>query len=484
MSIILYVVSNNFIRMDDLLQEPDNQQKKGSGWRRTIQYWILTWKRFINLRIDHDHLETVKRIEKDIEFSGANVWILFFAIIIASVGLNINSTAVIIGAMLISPLMGPIMGIGLSVGINDGYLLRKSLKNFFIMVLISLIASTLYFLISPLSDAQSELLARVRPSIFDVFIAFFGGMVGMIGNSRKGEKITLISGVAIATALMPPLCTAGYGLAYGNMSYFFGAFYLFFINSFFIALATALIAIYLKIPKRSFIDAHTTKNVKRFVTIFTIIVCIPSIFIAISMIQESHFHTNAIKFIQGIEKNTAMNNIQILKTDHKYDRKGSTISLTLVGESLTDSQKKHMEQEMVEYGLKNTKLILHQPFEHDIQLSGEFTEDLYHHNLELSAQIDEYKEEIARLQQSMINNEQLAKELAIQFPDMETFAISRAIYTNTATLHTDTIPTICVTWNKMPSANTTEKLQQILMVRLNLDQLKIINQKKEEITKD
>lgn len=484
MSIILYVVLNNFIRMDNILQEPDSQQSKDSGWRRTIRYWTLTWKRFINLRIDHDHLETVNRIEKDIEFSGANVWILFFAIIIASVGLNINSTAVIIGAMLISPLMGPIMGIGLAVGINDGYLLRKSLKNFFIMVLISIIASTLYFLISPLSDAQSELLARVRPSIFDVFIAFFGGMVGMIGNSRKGEKITLVSGVAIATALMPPLCTAGYGLAYGNMAYFFGAFYLFFINSFFIALATALIAIYLKIPKRSFMDAHTTKNVKRFVTIFTIIVCIPSIFIAISMIHESHFHTNAIKFIQSIEKSTAMNNIQIIKTDHHYDYKKSTISLTLVGEALSDSQKKHMEQQLVEYGLKNTKLILHQPFEHDIQLSGEFTEDLYHHNLELSAQIDEYKEEIARLQQNIINNEQLAKELAIQFPDMETFAISRAIYTNTATLQTDTIPTIYAIWNKMPSTHTTEKLQQILMVRLNLDQLKIINQKKEVITKD
>ena len=157
--------------------------------------------------------------------------------------------------MLISPLMGPIMGLGLSIGISDGELLRKSLKNLFIMIVISLVASSLYFLISPLSDAQSELLARTKPTIYDVFIAFFGGLAGILAASRKQEKVTIVSGVAIATALMPPLCTAGYGLGTGQLIYFFGAFYLFFINAFFIALATYLMVRYLHFPRKTAIFA-------------------------------------------------------------------------------------------------------------------------------------------------------------------------------------------------------------------------------------
>lgn len=228
--------------------------------RKFIRYWILRFKRFINLNIDHNEQETINRIENGVEIGGANVWILAFAIIIASIGLNVNSTAVIIGAMLISPLMGPIMGIGLSVGIADNELLSRSLKNFISMVVVSLISSTVYFTISPISDVQSELLARTQPTIYDVMIAFFGGLTGMVANSRKDEKITIISGVAIATALMPPLCTAGYGLSIGNFSYFFGAFYLFFINSFFIALATAMLTLYLKLPKKSFLNPIKEKK--------------------------------------------------------------------------------------------------------------------------------------------------------------------------------------------------------------------------------
>ena len=179
-----------------------------------------------------DEMETIDYISKNVEFKGANLWILIFAILVASVGLNVNSTAVIIGAMLISPLMGPIMGVGLAAGINDFELLKKSLKNLGIAIAISIITSTIYFSFTPLNDAQSELLARTEPSIWDVLIALFGGLAGIVAGSRK-EKSNAIPGVAIATALMPPLCTAGYGLATGNVYYFFGAFYLFFINSVF-----------------------------------------------------------------------------------------------------------------------------------------------------------------------------------------------------------------------------------------------------------
>ena len=177
--------------------------------------------------------EVVDNIFRGVDFRGTNLWVLIFATFVASLGLNVNSTAVIIGAMLISPLMGPIMGMGLSVGINDFDLLKRSVRNFGFMVLVSILTSTLYFVVSPLSGAQSELLARTVPTTYDVLIAFFGGLAGIVAQSRRDRTSTVIPGVAIATALMPPLCTAGYGLATLQLNYFLGAFYLFFINTVF-----------------------------------------------------------------------------------------------------------------------------------------------------------------------------------------------------------------------------------------------------------
>ena len=201
-----------------------------------------------NLETDKaDELETIEYIRKNVEFKGPNLWILIFAIFIASIGLNVNSTAVIIGAMLISPLMGPILGIGTGAAINDLDLLKKAFNNLAIATLFGVATSTIYFSISPLSDAQSELLARTNPTIWDVLIAFFGGLAGIVAGSRK-EKSNAVPGVAIATALMPPLCTAGYGLATGNLYYFLGAFYLYFINGVFISVATYLIVRLLRYP--------------------------------------------------------------------------------------------------------------------------------------------------------------------------------------------------------------------------------------------
>lgn len=245
----------------------DQQFEKKTGWKNFLS--ILKEK--ANIHEDSDIESTVLNIQKDVEFKGVNIWILAFAIIVASVGLNVNSTAVIIGAMLISPLMGPITGIGLAIGTNDFDLLRKSLVNLGIMVGISLTASTAYFLVSPLSDAQSELLARTTPTIFDVFIAFFGGLAGIVASSRKGGKFTVVAGVAIATALMPPLCTTGYGLATGQFNFFFGAFYLFLINSFFIALATFLMVRYLRFPKKIFMDPKRERRVKQSIMFFSIL---------------------------------------------------------------------------------------------------------------------------------------------------------------------------------------------------------------------
>src|SRR5574344_1185476 len=201
--------------------------------------WQVIKSYFNSLPNKEDEEFTKQQINDSISFRGSTLWILIFAIFIASLGLNVNSTAVIIGAMLISPLMGPITGMGLAVGIGDLDLLRRSFKNYVVMVLISVITATIYFMITPLKDAQSELLARTSPTLYDVMIALFGGAAGIMALATKG-KGNVLPGVAIATALMPPLCTAGYGLGTGNLQYFLGAFYLFFINTVFICFATIL----------------------------------------------------------------------------------------------------------------------------------------------------------------------------------------------------------------------------------------------------
>ena len=216
--------------------------------KRILALLFVFIKDRFNLSHDQEDCQsTIMAIEKGVDFRGINVWTLVFAIFIASIGLNVNSTAVIIGAMLISPLMGPIMGLGLSVGINDFTLLKKSLRNMIIAVVISIVTSTIYFYISPLNDAQSELLSRTTPTIYDVLIALFGGFAGIVAGSSK-EKGTVIPGVAIATALMPPLCTAGFGIATGHLYYFVGAAYLFFINAVMISLSTFLFVRFLKFP--------------------------------------------------------------------------------------------------------------------------------------------------------------------------------------------------------------------------------------------
>ena len=230
--------------------------------------------------------EIIEAIKKGVEFRGTNLWVLIFAIFIASIGLNVNSTAVIIGAMLISPLMGPIMGIGLGIGINDFDLIKKAYKNLAIATVIGVVTSAIYFLISPISDAQSELLARTTPTIWDVMIALFGGLAGIVATTRKSIS-NVIPGVAIATALMPPLCTAGFGLATGNFSFFFGAFYLYFINSVFISLSSFIIVRFLKFQKKTLLDSSREKRVRRYILIVVTITIIPSIIMAYNIVTRS-----------------------------------------------------------------------------------------------------------------------------------------------------------------------------------------------------
>ena len=253
----------------------------------------------LNFRDDTDRDATVNAIKEDIPFQGATAWILICSIFVASIGLNANSTAVVIGAMLISPLMGPILGIGLSIAINDIDTLRKSLINLATMIVLSLLTAFLFFWLFPLSEDTSELLGRTTPDIRDVLIAFFGGLALIIARTKKGTIASVIFGVAIATALMPPLCTAGYGLAIGNWEYFGGAMYLFTINTIFIALATFLVLKILRFPMLKYANSAKRKLISRLATIVAIVVMIPAVWTFLTVLKESRYERDFNAFVKN-----------------------------------------------------------------------------------------------------------------------------------------------------------------------------------------
>lgn len=294
-------------------------------------------------------------IRKNVYFRGPNVFILACAIIIASVGLNVNSIPVIIGAMLISPVMGPILGFGFSLGVQDGQLLKDSLRNFGVMVSISIVASTLYFLLSPLNlEHPTELLARTNPTIYDVLIALFGGLAGILENSRK-ERGTVLSGVAIATALMPPLCTVGYGLSILNWQYVLGAAYLFLINSIFIALATFLGVKYLGYPKVSDVPGSRSRLTGRAVAVVLVIIIVPSVLSAVNIIKESNFRIHAARFV---EANKSIGRGFIYDYDINTKSDHSTVEIFLAGEKLSGEERERLYTSAAEHGILRQQLVI------------------------------------------------------------------------------------------------------------------------------
>ena len=295
-----------------------------------------------------DELETIESIRKGIEFKGTNLWVLIFATFVASLGLNTNSTAVIIGAMLISPLMGPIMGFGLGLGISDFDLIKRSFRNFATATVFSVITSTLFFLISPISEAQSELLARTQPTVYDVLIAFFGGLAGIVASSTK-SKGNVIPGVAIATALMPPLCTAGFGLASGNLYYFFGAFYLYFINTVFISLATYVVVRLLKYPKKVFLNKQREKIVTRYVGVIVFFTIVPSLFLSYNLIRASYFNDRVRTFVAD---ELSFPNTQILSKTVTDTSDKKEVKVVLIGETVPETMIANARAKMPKYGLK------------------------------------------------------------------------------------------------------------------------------------
>lgn len=310
---------------------------------------------FFSLESELENQDSVyEEIKKGIVFKGTNLWILIFAIIVASVGLNMNSTAVIIGAMLISPLMGPINGMGYSIATYDFDLFRKSVKNFSFAILASLVASTLYFVLSPVSTAHSELLARTSPTIYDVLIALFGGLAGIVAISSK-QKGNVIPGVAIATALMPPLCTAGYGLATRQFDFFFGAFYLFTINTIFIAIASVWISQILKFPIRTIVDEGKKKRIDRTITLVITIVLLPSIFFGYKLVKQERFSQNAYSYVSNV---SIFEGQYLLK--NKIDANANKITLIYGGTGLSEQQKNAIIQKSKDFNIEEAEITIEQ----------------------------------------------------------------------------------------------------------------------------
>lgn len=448
--------------------------------KRIYLQFILFLKDRFDLSQDQDNQQsTINEIQKGVVFRGVNVWTLIFAIFIASIGLNVNSTAVIIGAMLISPLMGPIMGLGLSVGISDFALLKKSLYNLAIAVALSVLTSTLYFVISPLSDAQSELLARTSPTIYDVLIALFGGLAGIVAGSTKG-KGTAIPGVAIATALMPPLCTAGFGLATGNWLFFVGAFYLFFINAVMISFSTYLIVRFLKFPKHVEAELEKEKRVKRYLYVVTLLAVLPSIYMGYRIVQEAVYLRNATKFVaeqfNSSERHLFSKSIRIIAGD------SSTIELYLTGNPLDAKEHELIRSQLTRYKIPKTKLIINQGANSlsstDIgQIKTGLIEEIYRKNERL---ISDKDAKIVFLETQLIElgyglpTDVVVKELKVLYPSISRFAASKVVDYNLISNKKDTLFLVSVSSSPKLKGVELNRFNEWVRVRFDLSKVRVL----------
>ncbi|MGJ1319745.1 DUF389 domain-containing protein [Sphingobacterium spiritivorum] len=378
--------------------------------------------RFIDLHNGEDAKEKVlENVTSNISFRGSNLWILACAIVVASVGLNVNSTAVIIGAMLISPLMGPIVGAGFALGTFDFALLKKSLKNLLIATLVSLSVSFIYFLLSPFKDAQSELLARTSPNIYDVLIAFFGGLVGVIAITRV-EKGNPIPGVAIATALMPPLCTAGYGLAIGNLSYFAGALYLYSINCFFICISTFFIVKYLKYPKVKFVDKGREKRITRTITLLIMVMIIPSFYLAYVLLQQKKYTQLVDHFINT---ELVQKGYTVVYEKTSFNSNPKKIELAFLSRKFTPEEIKKLNLSLSGYGIFNTQLIIRQD---STDLKKDILEEINKRSENLSQKDIAIRNLTNELAMYKFDDPKLINEIDILFPEIKVYSVGKQLH--------------------------------------------------------
>ena len=475
--------------MEEKINEVEKEDLNSQEEIKDIWYRFKCFLReLLDIRQGADPKSTIEGIKKDIPFKGHTAWILVFSIFIASIGLNTNSAAVVIGAMLISPLMGPILGIGLSIGINDIDTLRRSLVNFGIMVLLSVLTAFVYFKISPFQIPSNEIINRTEPTLLDVLIAVFGGLAGIVAGSRK-EKSNAIPGVAIATALMPPLCTAGFGLATGNLDFFLGALYLFGINTVFIALSTFVVVKYLRFPLAKYATTTKRKKVNRIVILVALIVIIPSVFSFLRIIDRTLYEKHASVFI---DENIVYPGAEVIK--RSLDLEAKEIEVYLIGENVPKSTITNWQSAIQEdERLLGTKLNVRQGQDKSDELALKLSDkvkegvlqDLYTQSSQQisdkDAKIRLLENEINRLaaeaKKSEIPLQDLATEAKINYSGIQSLSYANVVTTDFKKI--DTIPVFTVRWDdklKTKTKNSQEvKLGEWLKYKLKLDTLKIVS---------
>ena len=438
--------------------------------------WQIIKRYFNVLPYKDGEKYVIKQITNGINFQGSNLWILIFAVFIASLGLNVNSTAVIIGAMLISPLMGPIIGMGLALGIADLDLFKQSIKNYLVSTFISVVTAAIYFTLSPITDAQSELLARTSPTLYDVLIALFGGAAGFLATSTKGRN-NVVPGVAIATALMPPLCTAGYGLAVQNTSYFFGAFYLYFINTVFIAFTTCLGVRLLHFRRKEFVDRKQMKRVILYIVSIIIITIIPASYMTWNIIKQSVFENNIENFVTK-ELNYSGTNI----LSHQYDLKTKTLHVVAVGnpistDSIAKAQKSMTNYQLDGYVLKviqgsnsDSLLLLQHKNKGQLMVGEKNTAEWQ----ELAYNNDVLKKELTSYTRYPVLANDMREELKVVCPSAKSIILSKASesFVDSASIKSHIVAIIKT--NKTLAKDNRKQLYDWLKVKVKSDSLELI----------
>ncbi len=439
------------------------------------RFWVL-FRRYFDLRGDKvSETDTIARIKADAAFRGANLWVLVFAIFTASLGLNVNSTAVIIGAMLISPLMGPIVGMGFSVGINDLGLLKTSAKNYAVATLVSVITATIYFLLSPFKEAQSELLARTAPTLYDVMIAFFGGAAGIVAIATGG-KGNVIPGVAIATALMPPLCTAGYGLATGEWMYFLGAFYLFFINTVFIATATFIGVRLMHFEWHKDVTPEGGRKARRILMWIVVLTMVPAGILTLDLVRKSLFKQNVARYV---EQELSWQGTQIIS--QRADRDAKTLQVAVIGKEVEQEQIALAEQRLQEYNLGEYHLSVIQGTQSDslLQLVGQLEtskSDYKQTALQQSQEIHDLSEALEAYERYERLAAELRPELKVLYPQIRTFALTKTVEQCTDSMMEK--PLVMAIVDLVPNGrittDETAQLREWLKARSDADSVKVV----------
>ena len=432
-------------------------------------------RKFFNEYLDlnrskEDEQVTVDSIRNGVEFKGTNLWVLIFATFIASLGLNVNSTAVIIGAMLISPLMGPIMGVGLAVGLNDFELMKRSLKSYLVATLFSVTTATIYFSFTPLDEVQSELLARTSPTIYDVFIALVGGLAGIVALATK-EKGNVIPGVAIATALMPPLCTAGFGLATGNLLYFLGAFYLYFINSVFISLATYIGVRVMHFQRKQFVDKVREKLVRKYIIGIAIATMCPAVYLTYNIVRETIYHSSANNFITS---ELQFPDSQILNREISFDKR--EIKVVFIGKEVSEEQIQNARNKLADYKLDQTKLVV---FQGDIgNIKSMVMEDFYKNSekqlMSQQAVLDSLNRLLPDFTGSNLMNEKMGQEIKVLFPCIKTISVSKSLQLRVDSLRMDTLTYAFVDCDRSLSKQEKDKMLEWLQARTGTKKLRLV----------